>query len=78
MSASGSTTYTKDFDVALLLATLILLHYFFCGTGARSSSMRNQSLAAPTVSFQYGLASYELSAEGLLRHSLSGRGLQYL
>ena len=78
MSASGSTTYTKDFNVALLLATLILLHYFFCGTGARSAAMRNQSLAAPTVAVQYGLASYELSAEGLLRHSLSGRGLQYL
>ena len=40
--------------------------------------MGNQSLAAPSVSFQYGNASYELSAEGLLRHPLNSRGLHYL
>ena len=39
------------------------------------ASVRNQSLAAPTVPFQYGLTSYELSAEGLLRHSLNSCGL---
>ena len=58
-----------------LVANLCLLLYHQLKQKHAPASMRNQSLAAPAVSSQYGLVSNELSAEGLLRHSLNSCGL---
>ena len=57
-----------------LVANLCLLLYHQWKQKHAPASMRNQSLAAPAVSSQYGLVSNELSAEGLLRQSLNSRG----
>ena len=61
--------------MCLLVANLCLLLYQQWRQKHAPASMRNQSLAAPAVSSQYGLVSNELSAEGLLRHSLNSCGL---
>ena len=61
--------------MCLLVANLCLLLYQQWRQKHAPASMRNQSLAAPAVSSQYGFVSNELSAEGLLRHSLNSCGL---